>query len=137
MGVRTGKSALLHRKARARVELPPVSTLSIHPLFCAVACASASAPSAAVSSYFSSARGRAGGAAVQSDKMAGRAGGVAVWIQERQAAQAMKSGAAGQPGCTAGAPAPHPAHSGSGRSLDSSPIFCSGVLTSTWLSMAT
>lgn len=33
MGVRTGNSALLHRKASARVEEPPVSTLSIQPLF--------------------------------------------------------------------------------------------------------
>lgn len=58
MGVRMGNSALLHRKASASVELPPVSAFSSHPWL------PASAP--AVSSYRSSAaqgagRGRAAG----------------------------------------------------------------------------
>ena len=74
MGVRTGNSALLQMKASASVELPPVSTLSIHPLFWAVACASASAPSAAASSYFSSA-GRAVVGSLSRQVQAGQAVG--------------------------------------------------------------
>lgn len=121
MGVRTGKSALLQMKASARVELPPLSTLSSQPLSCCCCCcceAPGSPATAAASSTLSSAAQRGEhGIEVRDESITatGWQHGRGPWRASRTVAQ----------------------HTLPSRSLDSKPIFCSGPFTSTWLSIAT
>lgn len=119
MGVRMGNRALLHRKARARVEPPPVSTLSSQPFslassFSAASSYSPPAPESAGGHRFRGYRRRyapRGRRPAQPAQAVGRMRGAALaLVQEHEQAD--------------------------GDSLDSRPIFCKGPFTSTLLSIA-